>query len=120
MHRTLPEHLDNCCQSHLLLTLGVVASQKITIDNLSRQLKAVEEQQNKNTAVLGGFEAVIGTAVAGIEVSERRQTKKFQSEISTLNSKIDSRISEVNNRIQAEVNKLDRSLGEISKEVKKK
>jgi len=71
-HQSVPAHLDECIQSHLLLVLGIVTEQQDVIRSLTSRVYELEKRATAHDA-----ESQAGSAIAQRVVVLERQTSKL-------------------------------------------
>jgi SMC interacting uncharacterized protein involved in chromosome segregation len=113
----LPEHLDKCMGSHLLLTLGKIQEQQSVIKQLSDGIKAQEENHKTQMTAFAGLQATVVATEAAIAIAEKRQMNHLQSEISRVNSRIGSEVSSLTSQTSSNVRRLQEQLAEVTKDV---
>ena len=118
MFRTLPDHLDSCVQSHLLLTMKRVQEQQSVIVKLNQRVNHLEAQDQKHTAAVAAATASVAAAAIALEASERRAIKSIHDEIGKVDQKSVRRTSDLSSSVQSELNKLQRSFQELGREMK--
>lgn len=113
LHKDVPEHLDTCGQSHLLLAIERVREQQEVIKVFHSRLNDVEKQCSKNTGELFTLTASLAAAGVALEVSEKRSASRISEEISKCESRLNDKISRVGtqtNSIQSSVQTLETKL----------
>lgn len=104
MHRDLPNHMDACIQSHLLLALGRIQDQDSKILSLEQQLRALEHRSEEHWAqhkkAIDGVAVKAAAASTLVDALERRQTTLVQSEINKVDTKLSRKINEVAAQVQ--------------------
>lgn len=115
--RTLPRHIEDSTQAHMLLTLHRVKEQQDVILKLHQRTHDLEnkltEQNNRLTGVCEGLR----NAIVAVEIAEARSSTAYREEISKLDSKAAKGINQVVTDMHGEIAKLKTSLHSLSKEI---
>lgn len=109
-HRALPEHLETCAQSHMLLLLRRVTEQQGVIVANRQKLNALENTVTAHTANLAALDTAVAAAVAGVDHVERRVLKTLRDEMATATKKHSKDISS----LQSELNSLKNSVSRVA------
>ena len=70
LHKDVPDHLDSCSNSHLLLAVEVVRNQRNIIEELSLKLQTVEQGQQDLHGTCHKLQMGAAAALVAIEASE--------------------------------------------------
>jgi len=113
LHKDVPEHLDACCQSHLLLAVERLREQQEVIKKLHGRVNSVESECSKTSGQLVALTASVAAGAVALEVSEKRSASKISDEVSRCEGRLNDKISRVGTQassIQSSVQNLETKL----------
>ena len=118
VQKSLPDHIDSCMSSHLLLSLDCMRSQQQTIIDLTARLKSLEEEHNKHTASLSVVASGLAAANQAIDHSHAKHTKTLTEQISKLDKTHTKRLHDTNASIQSDLTRLNQAMYDVCKQIK--
>lgn len=117
MQEGLPGHLDTCVGSHLLLALGRIQEQQVTICQLCDSIKSLETKQAAQVTAFSALQTSVAAAETAVAVAEKRQAEHLKAEVSRLNNRVTSEISALNSQTASNVRLLQDKVAEVSRDV---
>lgn len=91
--------------------------QQETIAQLQAKVKTLEDQQSTAITTLASVQAAVAASEAALAVSEKKQTRQLQDEVSKLNSKFNSKTAELSGQIGA-MGRMQQTLADVVKDVR--
>eukprot|EP01041_Mallomonas_annulata_P003979 gene3979-7930_t len=113
-HKALPDHMDCCTQSHLLLVLNRITEHQNVIVNLKQKTENLEMITAANTSNIAGLDAALAANVLAIDHAERRTLKVLRDEATTSDKKISTAITS----LTGEVNTLKTTMTKLKHDLK--
>ena len=114
VQRTLPDHMETCTQSHLLLSMTRIQEQQNVIISLNRRVNDLEKKTGQHVTQIATLVASVAAASAAVEESEKRVTKSFQYDLQKLDQKTTKKANDITTEYRSEVTKLTRSVQELA------
>ena len=99
VHRNLPAHMDDCLQSHLLLTLGRITEHHGALIAVSSKVAELDQTTSSHTSTLSALNASVAAQAVAMEAVERRVMKALGDEVSSLDKKTTKALTGLHNEI---------------------
>jgi len=113
VHRTLPEHLESCHTSHMLLALKRISEQQNVIKDLYNRVNELEKTQSNNGKAIAACTTALAAADVATAAALAREVKALKRDVAECDSASSKRTQAVASELhsstahlQAEVNKI--------------
>lgn len=113
LHKDVPEHLDSCSNSHLLLAVDVVRGQRNLIEEMSLKLQTLEQSQQDLNGTCHKLQMGAAAALVAIETSERKIYHRLHDDI----TKVEKKSQDANSKITNDLSSLSRAHGKTSNQI---
>ena len=114
--RAVPEHVEKCTQSHLLLILKRLQEQQGVIVNLHEKVGNLEQTTALLTTNLAVLDAAVAAQATMIQNADKRIMKHIQDEVQAL----DKKTSKSSAALQTELNTVKSNLQQLLQAQNKK
>ena len=115
-HREVEQHLLDCTQGHLLMSLQVVIDQQATIQSLIRQIHALEVELSSYGIKLASASAGAAAAVEGVR-SVEKALHGTQADIAKGDKAANKRIDDLRNEVVSGLNEVKHGLRVSSSDI---
>lgn len=112
-HRALPDHMETCTQSHLMLLLNRVVEQQSVIVATNNRVTAMETLTAAHVTAIAAIQGAISANTTALETAERRVLKTSHDEM----GQMEKRLNRTSSSLQTEVNTLKTSIERMGKDV---
>lgn len=113
LHKDVPAHIDSCGNSHLLLAIEIVRSQRNSMEEMALKIRTLEEGAQDMSGSIHKLTMGAAAALTAIEVSERKTYHRLHDDI----TKIDKKLTDSTTKIANDVSSLTRAHGKTSGQV---
>lgn len=115
-HREVEQHLLDCTQGHLLMSLQVAMDQQTAIQSLTKQVHALEVELSSYGIKLASAAAGAAAAVEGIR-SVEKALHGAQADITKGDKAANKRIDELRNEVVSGLNELKHGMRVTSSDI---
>ena len=113
LHKDVPDHLDSCSNSHLLLAVEVVRGQRNLIEEMSLKIHTLEQGQQDLHGTCHKLQMGAAAALVAIETSEKKTYHRLHDDI----VKVEKKCNDANSRVASDLSSLTKAHSKTSSQV---
>ena len=86
VYKDVPEHIDTCANSHLLLSLNTIRDQAISIKSLNNRIDTLQEELKKTNSKQVELQIAVTGATSAVALVEQKQIRQLKTQVENLDT----------------------------------